>query len=140
MYSRRSLTVLDGVQYYNGSGAVAEGCSIENAEIHHSVIGLRSQICSGVKIADTIIMGSDYYDPIRCEPGSGTCRSASGPEAISRRHHRQKCPVGSGVIIRPSPAALITTEGNWVVRTALSSSQNTIIPNGTVLSPETTGD
>ena len=40
---------------------LAEGCCIENAEIQDSIIGLRSQISSGVKIYHSIIMGADYY-------------------------------------------------------------------------------
>lgn len=40
----------------------ADGCVITNAEIRHSVIGVRSIIESGSFIEDTICMGSDYYE------------------------------------------------------------------------------
>ena len=41
---------------------IAEGCRIEQAEIRHSVVGLRSQIQSGVRMVNTILMGADYYE------------------------------------------------------------------------------
>ncbi len=40
---------------------LAEGCWIKDAQIFHSVIGLRSQIRKGVVIKDSIIMGADSY-------------------------------------------------------------------------------
>jgi len=41
---------------------IAEGCRIHNANIEHSVIGLRSIIKGGVTIKDSVLMGDDYYD------------------------------------------------------------------------------
>jgi glucose-1-phosphate adenylyltransferase len=41
---------------------MAEGCCIQRSEIDTAVIGLRSQIDEGVKIKDSVLMGSDYYD------------------------------------------------------------------------------
>ena len=40
---------------------LAEGGWIEDSEITHSVVGLRSRIGAGCRIVDTILMGSDYY-------------------------------------------------------------------------------
>ncbi len=40
---------------------LAEGCRISQAEILHSVIGLRSRIASGVRLKDSIVMGADSY-------------------------------------------------------------------------------
>jgi glucose-1-phosphate adenylyltransferase len=42
---------------------LANGCEIgDGAEIENSVIGLRTKICPGVKIKDSIIMGAAYYN------------------------------------------------------------------------------
>ena len=41
---------------------IADGCIINNAEIHNSVIGIRSIIGQNTLIQDSIIMGADYYE------------------------------------------------------------------------------
>jgi glucose-1-phosphate adenylyltransferase len=122
---------------------MAEGCSIENAEIHHSVIGLRSQICSGVKIIDTVMMGSDYYDTVRIDEPAGT----DVPLGIGRDSHIEgaiidkNARLGARVVIRPFPRGIDYDGGNWVVRDGIVViPKNTIIPTGTVISPENTGD
>jgi len=40
----------------------SEGCIITNANIRHSVIGIRSIIEGGTSIEDTICMGADFYE------------------------------------------------------------------------------
>lgn len=41
---------------------ISDGCVINNAEIHNSVIGIRSIIGENTVIKDSIIMGADYYE------------------------------------------------------------------------------
>lgn len=41
---------------------VADGCMINDAEIHNSVIGIRSIIGKNTLIQNSIIMGADYYE------------------------------------------------------------------------------
>lgn len=43
---------------------VSEGCILNGVYARSSIIGLRSRIDSGVKIESSIVMGSDYYEPI----------------------------------------------------------------------------
>jgi glucose-1-phosphate adenylyltransferase len=43
---------------------ISEGCILKNCQIHHSVLGLRSRVESGVVIDNTLLMGSDYYQPL----------------------------------------------------------------------------
>ncbi len=43
---------------------VSEGSIIQNATIKNSVIGIRSIIKDGVKVENSIIMGSDYYETL----------------------------------------------------------------------------
>lgn len=40
---------------------ISEGCLIDEAVIHHSVIGLRSMVRAKASVQNTIMMGSDYY-------------------------------------------------------------------------------
>lgn len=42
---------------------IGEGCIIKECRISHSVIGLRTRIESDCTIEDTLIMGSDLYEP-----------------------------------------------------------------------------
>ncbi|HBB31255.1 MAG TPA: glucose-1-phosphate adenylyltransferase [Cyanobacteria bacterium UBA8803] len=42
---------------------ISEGCILKDCRIHHSVLGVRSRIESGCIIEDSLIMGSDFYEP-----------------------------------------------------------------------------
>lgn len=42
---------------------VAEGSILKQCRIDHSVLGLRSRVESGCVIEDTMLMGSDFYEP-----------------------------------------------------------------------------
>ena len=42
---------------------VGEGCILKDCRIVNSVLGVRSRIESGCNIEDTLIMGSDFYEP-----------------------------------------------------------------------------
>ncbi|MBN1353451.1 MAG: glucose-1-phosphate adenylyltransferase [Candidatus Omnitrophica bacterium] len=43
---------------------ISEGCIIEAATIHHSVIGLRSRIEEGSFVEDSILLGCDFYESL----------------------------------------------------------------------------
>ena len=43
---------------------VSEGCILNGVHARNSIIGLRSRLDSGVKIENTIIMGSDFFESI----------------------------------------------------------------------------
>jgi glucose-1-phosphate adenylyltransferase len=42
---------------------VGDGCVLKNCQVHHSVLGIRSQIESGCVIENSLIMGADFYQP-----------------------------------------------------------------------------
>ncbi|CBN55342.1 MULTISPECIES: glucose-1-phosphate adenylyltransferase [Kamptonema] len=42
---------------------IAEGCILKECRIDHSVLGVRSRIEAGCNIEDSLIMGSDFYEP-----------------------------------------------------------------------------
>lgn len=42
---------------------IGDGCILKNCQIHHSVLGIRTRIESGCTIQDTLLMGSDFYQP-----------------------------------------------------------------------------
>lgn len=111
---------------------LAEGCCIDKAEINHSVVGLRSQIRSGVELSDTIMMGSDYYenennlDDASIPLGLGVNCSIQG--AIIDKNAR----IGSGTVIKPFPPGTDLEGERWVVRDGI-----VVIPKNTLLPPRT---
>jgi glucose-1-phosphate adenylyltransferase len=67
---------------------IGEGCILKNCQISHSVLGVRSRIEAGCKLEDTLVMGSDYYEPFaERESGSqsGGVPLGIGSESIIRR-------------------------------------------------------
>ncbi|ERT07703.1 glucose-1-phosphate adenylyltransferase [Lyngbya aestuarii BL J] len=42
---------------------ISEGCILKKCRVDHSVLGLRSRIEAGCVIEDTLVMGSDFYEP-----------------------------------------------------------------------------
>lgn len=56
---------LQATKVYNSTineALLCEGSVINNAEISSSIIGVRSVICSGARIKNSILMGADYYE------------------------------------------------------------------------------
>jgi len=67
---------------------ISEGCNIKGAKLHHSIIGIRSQIGCNVLIEDSVLMGADGYqsmEEIRADVRKGIPHVGIGEEAIIRR-------------------------------------------------------
>jgi len=118
---------------------LAEGCCIRDAVIQHSIIGLRSQIQTGVHIKDTIMMGADYYENPGCESDEisgktclGICRNCSIDGAIIDKNAR----IGAGVIIKPFPPGTDLDFPGWFVRDGIVIiPKDGVIPPGTIIAP-----
>jgi glucose-1-phosphate adenylyltransferase len=112
---------------------IGEGCLIGEAEIHDSIIGLRSQVADGVRISRSIIMGADYYDDGTHSTPIGIGRDCQIEGAIIDKNAR----LGQGVIIRPFPSGIEIEREEWVVREGIVViPKSTTIPAGTVIAPE----
>ena len=118
---------------------IAEGCCISNAEIRHSIVGLRSLIGSGVRILDTILMGADYYErpsdvegvPQSTPIGIGNHCSIEG--AIIDKN----ASLGNNVVIKPFPRGTEIETENWVIQDGIVViPKNAVIPSGTVIAPD----
>ncbi|HVN14422.1 MAG TPA: glucose-1-phosphate adenylyltransferase [Anaerolineales bacterium] len=114
---------------------IAEGCRIQQAEIIHSIVGIRSQIAAGSVIKDSILMGADYYDnearPSNIPIGVGPNCHIEG--AILDKNVR----IGEGVVIRPFPRDKDVDRGNWFVRDGIVVvSKDAEIPAGTRIEPD----
>jgi glucose-1-phosphate adenylyltransferase len=122
---------------------MAEGCCIRDAEISHSIVGLRTQIRKGVRIADTILMGSDYYDRPGCDDETCNHNSHDIPLGIGSGCQIEgaiidkNARLGKGVIIKPFPRGTDIDGDNWVVRDGIVViPKDSVIPAGTVITPE----
>ena len=115
---------------------LADGCQIQQAEITHSVIGVRSIIAAGTKIKDSILMGADYYrvdadaDPAKPPIGIGPrCHIEC---AIIDKNAR----LGADVVIRPFPSGTEILNENWVVQDGIVViPKNGVLPSGTKIGP-----
>jgi glucose-1-phosphate adenylyltransferase len=117
---------------------IAEGCRIENAEIRHSVVGLRSQIASGVKIIDSILMGADYYE----RPAEEASLAGPTPIGIGRNCYIEgaiidkNASLGENIVIKPFPPGTDIDNDNWVIQDGIVViPKNSVIPSGTVIAP-----
>lgn len=114
---------------------LAEGSWIKDACIHRSVVGLRSQIRSGVQMSNTIMMGADYYGFFRRgeeeekgEIGLGVGSNCQIEGAIIDKNAR----IGKDVVIKPFPPGTELDRDCWVVREGI-----VIIPKGATVQPGT---
>jgi len=114
---------------------LAEGSWIKDACIKRSVIGLRSQIRSGVTMTDSILMGADYYGFFRRgeeeekgEVGLGIGSNCVIEGAIIDKNAR----IGKDVVIKPFPRGTELERDCWVVRDGI-----VVVPKGATLQPGT---
>lgn len=67
---------------------IGDGCILKNCQIHHSVLGIRTRVESGCTIQDTLIMGSDFYQPLperQTELSDGVVPVGIGANTVIRR-------------------------------------------------------
>lgn len=113
---------------------LADGCRIRQADITHSVIGLRSRIKSGAKIKDSIVMGADS-DVVQQTSGIrvGVGKNCHIEGAILDKNVR----LGKDVIIKPFPRGTDIDNELYTVRDGIVIiPKNTSIPAGTRITPE----
>ena len=113
---------------------LAEGCWIKDADISHSVIGLRSQVRAGVVIKDSILMGADYYGFFRSQEAeiSGVPLGIGSDCHIEGAIIDKNTHIGSGTTILPFPRGTEIDQPDWMVRDGI-----VVIPKNTILPPNT---
>ena len=111
---------------------LSEGCRIINAEIKHSIIGLRSQIKSGVKIKDSILMGNDYFERDWKSEGKKLPLQISNNCSIEGAIIDKNARLGENVVIRPFPCGTDIDGDQWVVRDGI-----VVIPKNAQVMPDT---
>ncbi len=117
---------------------LAEGCSIADAEISNSVIGIRSVIGSQVVMRDSVMMGADYYetDDHRAENrrmGRPDIGVGDG-SVIEGTILDKKARIGRNVHIRYLPDRPDSETENWAARDGLVViPKSAVIPDDTVI-------
>lgn len=119
---------------------LADGCRIQRAEIRDSIIGLRSQIASGARIRDSVLMGADYYESDNT-PREGIPLGIGEECDIQGAILDKNVRLGAGVVIRPFPRGTEIDGEDWVVRDGIVViPKNTTLPGGTYIGPEPVED
>jgi glucose-1-phosphate adenylyltransferase len=108
---------------------VADGCIITDAQIEHSLIGIRSVIESGAKIRNTVLMGADFYEgegsaPAPGSPPLGIGRNSVIEGAIIDKNAR----IGEGVVISPEGKSANVDGENYHIRDGVI-----VVPKGAVI-------
>ncbi|OHB41850.1 MAG: glucose-1-phosphate adenylyltransferase [Planctomycetes bacterium GWC2_39_26] len=111
---------------------ISDGCVINNAEIHNSVIGSRSIIGENAIIKDSIIMGADYYES---ESNIRTNRFKKIPDIGIGNNSRivgaiidKNVHIGANVSIENTKKIERLDEKNYMIRDYI-----VIIPKGSVI-------
>ncbi|MEB3149347.1 MAG: glucose-1-phosphate adenylyltransferase [Sphaerospermopsis sp.] len=119
---------------------IGEGCILKDCRIQHSVLGVRSRIESGSVIEETLIMGSDYYQPSverQCSIEQGDIPVGIGTDTIVRRAIIDKnARIGHNVkIINKDNVQEAEREkqGFYIRSGIVVVLKNAVIPDGTVI-------
>lgn len=117
---------------------LADGCCIIDANITNSVIGLRSKINPQAKIADSVLMGADFYETesdfdenkSRGLPNVGIGTGTIIESAIIDKNAR----IGQNVHLRNMPDRPDVETESWVAQDGLVIvRKNAVIPDDTVI-------
>ena len=115
---------------------VSDGCVIADAQIEHSVIGVRSFIKSGTSVRHSILMGNDFFDTDlaqhdgKCETPLGIGHNCVIDHAIIDKNAR----IGDNVVITPEGKPEIFDGPNYYIRDGIVIvPKNATIPAGTVI-------
>jgi glucose-1-phosphate adenylyltransferase len=121
---------------------LADGCLVGKAEIQNAVIGLRSQVCDGAVIRNTVLMGADYFDnPDDLAKGRGIPLGIGCNCVIEGALIDKNARIGDGAIIKPFPRGTEIDQGEWFVRDGIVViPKRAVIPPGTVIAPEKTAE
>jgi glucose-1-phosphate adenylyltransferase len=64
---------------------IAEGCYVEDAQIADSVIGIRTSIGTGCRIARSVLLGADYYESSAEQAAAGDIPLGIGRDVVLDR-------------------------------------------------------
>jgi glucose-1-phosphate adenylyltransferase len=114
----------------------SEGCVINDAKIHNSVIGVRTVIETGTEVDGIVCMGADYYDKPEERlhatiPALGIGRNCRISRAIIDKNARigDNCSIG----LSKTPYENTETSDYQITDGIIVIKKDTVIPPGTVI-------
>jgi glucose-1-phosphate adenylyltransferase len=117
---------------------ISEGCIISHADIHQSILGIRSMVNPDSHLHRTIVMGSDYYETIASKADS----AAAGRPPIGIGSHTRienaiidkNARIGSHVTITPVGKPENLDHALYYIRDGIVIiPKNGVVPDGTVI-------
>ena len=115
---------------------VCEGCRIDDAEIDHSVIGIRSIVGRGTRLSHTVMMGADFYETEEhSNPTSEAIAVGIGAGSrIERAIIDKNARIGEGVVIRNEKNVDHFEGPGYYIRDGIVIvPKNGVIPAGTLI-------
>ena len=114
---------------------LADGCVVQGAEIRNTIVGIRSVIGDDVVIADTVVMGADYYEEDGRAGGRPSMGIGNGSRIQGAIIDKNAC-VGRNVRIEPFPHGTDLDEERWAVRDGIVViPKQSVIPDNTHIGP-----
>ncbi len=109
---------------------ISEGCSIRDAKISNSVIGIRTFVDRQAEICNSLIMGADFYDANSLSIPVGIGSNSKIQDAIVDKNAR----IGRNVRIENTRKLRDFDGGNYYIRDGLVIiPKNAVIEDGTVI-------
>ena len=119
---------------------IGEGCILKDCQINHSVLGVRTRIEAGCIIEDSLIMGSDFYEPCTeqqsTRPKDHIAVGIGAKSTIRRAIVDKNARIGSQVLIVNKDRieeAQRESEGFYIRNGIVVILKNAVIPDGTVI-------
>jgi len=117
---------------------VSEGCILSGVYARNSILGLRSRVDPGVKIEDSILMGSDFFEAIgeiKANIDKGTPHIGVGSNSVIRKAIIDKnVRIGRDVklINKDGKDEFDADDGSYYIRDGIIIvPKNGVIPDGT---------
>jgi len=120
------------------SALISEGSIVVQAEIERSVLGIRTRVGRGARIADSLILGADYYETIEeldRDQSQGLPPIGIGAESVVRTAIVDKnARVGRGVqILNEAGVREHDGDGYYIREGVVVVTKNAVVPDGTVI-------
>jgi glucose-1-phosphate adenylyltransferase len=117
---------------------IADGCIISHADVHQSIVGIRSVIAPGSRLDRTIVLGNDFYETDASiaeheatgQPRIGIGRNTRIENAIIDKNAR----IGNDVSISPAGKPQQLDHALYYIREGIVIiPKNGVVPHGTTI-------
>ena len=114
---------------------IADGCIINDADIEHSLLGVRSRVEAGATLKDALVMGHDFYEtPDRIAPVGAPPMGIGHGTWIEHTIVDKNARIGDDVRITPDEKPADFDGPNFYVRDGIVIiPKNGVVPSGTVI-------